>query len=112
VKTLADALGVARSNLVVQAAGDSPRQRRGHRPRPGQIRLKSSSETAELHHRGRGCSGELPVMIEMDIFKEKHRFSEKTPHPGPRSVVGAATSGVSLQASVGPGRHSAAQGSV
>jgi hypothetical protein len=24
------------------------------------------------------------------IFKENHRFSEKTPHPAPRSVVGAA----------------------
>jgi hypothetical protein len=30
-------------------------------------------------------------MIKIDIFKENHRFSEKTPHPGPRSVVGAAT---------------------
>jgi hypothetical protein len=29
-------------------------------------------------------------MIEIDIFKENHRFSEQTPHPGPRSVVGAA----------------------
>jgi hypothetical protein len=29
-------------------------------------------------------------MIEIDIFKENHRFSEQTPHPAPRSVVGAA----------------------
>jgi hypothetical protein len=29
-------------------------------------------------------------MIVIDIIKENHRFSEKTPHPGPRSVVGAA----------------------
>jgi hypothetical protein len=32
-------------------------------------------------------------MIVIDIFKENHRFSEKTPHPGPRSVVGAANPG-------------------
>jgi hypothetical protein len=30
-------------------------------------------------------------MIVTYIFKENHRFSEQTPHPGPRSVVGAAT---------------------
>jgi len=29
-------------------------------------------------------------MIEIDIFKENHRSSEKTPHPGPHSVIGAA----------------------
>ena len=29
-------------------------------------------------------------MIKIDIFKENHRFSEQTPHPDPRSVVGAA----------------------
>jgi hypothetical protein len=29
-------------------------------------------------------------MIEIQIFKENHRSSEKTPHPAPRSVVGAA----------------------
>jgi hypothetical protein len=29
-------------------------------------------------------------MIKIDIFKENHRSSEKTPHPAPRSVVGAA----------------------
>jgi hypothetical protein len=29
-------------------------------------------------------------MIVIDIFKENQRFSEKTPHSGPRSVVGAA----------------------
>jgi hypothetical protein len=29
-------------------------------------------------------------MIVIDIFTENHRFSEKTPHPGPRSVAGAA----------------------
>jgi hypothetical protein len=29
-------------------------------------------------------------MIVIDIFKENHRFSEKTRHPAPRSVVGAA----------------------
>jgi putative transposase len=34
VKTVSDALGVARSNLVVQAAPDMPRQRRGRRPQP------------------------------------------------------------------------------
>jgi hypothetical protein len=26
----------------------------------------------------------------IDIFKENHRFPEETPHPGPRSIVGAA----------------------
>jgi hypothetical protein len=29
-------------------------------------------------------------MIEIQIFKENHRSSEKTPHPAPRSVVGVA----------------------
>ena len=29
-------------------------------------------------------------MIVMEILKENHRVSEKTPHPGPRSVAGAA----------------------
>jgi hypothetical protein len=29
-------------------------------------------------------------MILIDIFKENHRSSEKTPHPAPHSVVGAA----------------------
>ena len=29
-------------------------------------------------------------MIVIDIFKENHRFSEMTPHPGPDSVVDAA----------------------
>jgi hypothetical protein len=28
-------------------------------------------------------------MIVIDIFKENHRFSERTPHPGPHSVVDA-----------------------
>jgi len=32
-------------------------------------------------------------MMVIDIFKENHRFSEKTRHPGPRSVVGAANPG-------------------
>jgi hypothetical protein len=39
-------------------------------------------------------------MIIIDIFKENHRFSEKTPHPTSLSFVGAATSAVSL-ASIG-----------
>ena len=30
-------------------------------------------------------------MIAIHIFEENHRFSKKTPQPGPRSVVGAAT---------------------
>jgi hypothetical protein len=47
-------------------------------------------ETAELRHRGRGHRGELRAMIVIDIFKENHRFSEKTSHPRPHSVVGAA----------------------
>jgi hypothetical protein len=51
-------------------------------------------------------------MIVIDVFKENHRFSEKTPHPATINIVGAVTSAVSLQASVGPGRHSAALGSV
>jgi hypothetical protein len=29
-------------------------------------------------------------MIVIDIFKENHRFSERTPYPAPRSVVVAA----------------------
>jgi hypothetical protein len=29
-------------------------------------------------------------MIVIDVFKENHRFSKRTPHPAPRSVVGAA----------------------
>jgi hypothetical protein len=29
-------------------------------------------------------------MIDIDIFKENHRFSEKTPQPAPRSVGDAA----------------------
>jgi hypothetical protein len=29
-------------------------------------------------------------MSVIHIFKENQRFSEETPHPGPRSVVGAA----------------------
>ena len=56
-----------------------------YRPAGGQ-----DPETAELRHRGPGHRGELRAMIVIDIFKENHRFSEKTPHPGPRSVVGAA----------------------
>jgi hypothetical protein len=28
-------------------------------------------------------------MIVINIFKENHRFSEKTPHPGPHSLVDA-----------------------
>jgi hypothetical protein len=31
-------------------------------------------------------------MIVIDIFEENHRFSKKTPYPGPRSVVDAAMS--------------------
>jgi len=34
VKRVADTLGVARSNLVVQAAPGTTRQRRGRRPQP------------------------------------------------------------------------------
>jgi hypothetical protein len=48
-------------------------------------------------------------MIIIEIFEENHRFSEQTPHPASINFVGAATSAVSLQASVGPGHHSAAQ---
>jgi hypothetical protein len=51
-------------------------------------------------------------MIVIDIFEENHRFSEQTPHPALLNFVGAATSAVSLQASVGPGRHSGAESSV
>jgi hypothetical protein len=29
-------------------------------------------------------------MIVIFIFEENHRFSQKTPYPGPRHVVGAA----------------------
>ena len=47
-------------------------------------------ETAKLHHCGRGRRGELLAMIVIDIFKENHRFSEKTPQPEPHSVVDAA----------------------
>jgi putative transposase len=39
MKPLADALGVARSNLVIQAAPSRPRQRRGRRPLPDAILL-------------------------------------------------------------------------
>jgi hypothetical protein len=38
-------------------------------------------------------------MIVADIFKENHRFSEKTAHPGPRSVVGAANLATSRRGS-------------
>ena len=34
MKTIADALGVARSNLAVQAVPEQTRQRRGRRPQP------------------------------------------------------------------------------
>jgi hypothetical protein len=34
VKTISDTLGVARSNLAVQAAAKASRQRRGRRPQP------------------------------------------------------------------------------
>lgn len=34
VKTIADTLGVARSNLATQTAGSTPRRRRGRRPQP------------------------------------------------------------------------------
>ena len=56
-----------------------------YRPAVGQ-----DPETAELRHRGLGRRGELRAMIVIDIFKENHRFSEKTSHPGPHSVVVAA----------------------
>jgi hypothetical protein len=36
-----------------------------------------------------GSQGELQAMTLIDIFKENHRSSEKTPHPAPHSVVGA-----------------------
>jgi hypothetical protein len=47
-------------------------------------------ETAGLHHRGPGGDGELRAMIVIYIFEENHRFSEKTPHPGPHSVASGA----------------------
>jgi len=50
-------------------------------------------EAAELHHSGRGCRDDLRAMMVIDIFKENQRFSEQTPHSGPRSVVGAANPG-------------------
>ena len=51
-------------------------------------------------------------MIVIEIFEENHRFSEQTPRPALLNFVGAATSAVSLQEPIGPGRHSAAQGYV
>jgi hypothetical protein len=36
-------------------------------------------------------------MIEIDIFEENHRFSEQTPHPALRSVVGAAKLDASIR---------------
>jgi hypothetical protein len=38
-------------------------------------------------------------MIEIDIFEENHRFSEKTRHPGPHSVVDAANLAASSRGS-------------
>jgi hypothetical protein len=32
-------------------------------------------ESAELHHRGQGCIGELRAMTKIDIFTENHRSS-------------------------------------
>jgi hypothetical protein len=55
---------------------------------------------AEFHDRGRGRRGELRAMIKIDIFKENHRFSEKTSHPAPRSVVGAANRAASSRGEV------------
>jgi hypothetical protein len=42
-------------------------------------------------------------MIVIDIFKENHRFSEKTPHPASLNFVVAATSAVSLPSIGWPG---------
>jgi hypothetical protein len=37
--------------------------------------LSQDSETVEIHHRGRGRRGELRAMIDSNIFKENHSFS-------------------------------------
>jgi putative transposase len=44
VKTLAEAFGVARSNLVVQVAAQTARQRRGRRPAPEEPLLSEIGE--------------------------------------------------------------------
>jgi hypothetical protein len=38
-------------------------------------------------------------MIVIYIFEENHRFSEKTPHPGPHSIVDAANLAASSRGS-------------
>jgi hypothetical protein len=73
------AAGNHRFSQVEGAAGGP------HRPAVGQ-----DPETAEPHHRGRDRRGKPWAMMAINIFRENHRFSEKTPHPGPHSVVGAA----------------------
>ena len=72
-----------------QDAGGDP-----YRPAGGQ-----KPEMAELHRRGWGRRGELRAITLIDIFKENHRSSEKTAHPGPRSVVGAANLAASSRGS-------------
>ena len=67
-----------------------------YRPAVGQ-----DPETAELRHRGRGRRGELRAVNVIHIFKENHSFSEEPPHPGPRSIVGAANPAAAPQAAAG-----------
>ena len=67
-------------HLHLEGAGAEP-----YRPALGQ-----DLQTDERHHRGRGRRGEPRAIIVIYIFEENHRFSKKTPHPGPDSVVCAA----------------------
>src|SRR6516165_2228941 len=56
-----------------------------YRPAVGQHPERLNSTNA-----GRGRRGQTQAMIAIDIFKENHRSSEQTRHPGLDSVVGAA----------------------
>jgi hypothetical protein len=59
--------------------------------KPYRPAVDQDPETAELRHRGPGHRGELRTMIVIDIFKDNHRFLEKTSTSAAGSVVRVAT---------------------
>jgi hypothetical protein len=58
-------------DAVVSAIITSKTRPQNHIGRPS----ARESRKAELQHRARDRRGELRAMIEIDIFKENHRFS-------------------------------------
>ena len=56
-------------------------------------------ETAELHHRGGVGKAHYARWVAIYFFEGNHRFSEKTPHPGPPSIVNAANLAASSRGS-------------